>query len=154
MLRRVDDDLAIGHTHLAVNRLTMAAKAAPRDLGLRTRLAALHRQTGNWAEAGRWGYFEESVDERSREAFEKAWRDPRARRKALRWDRSEDDPALVRTRLDALESAPASEPDPDAPATESTAAGEWVGCLLAAAIVGFFLLGVGVALTTLVRWVL
>ena len=85
VLARVERDLEQGHTFLAIQRLTTLVQQDPRDHELRRRLAAVHLQTGNWVEAGRWSYLEEIRDERAVRAFEKAFGDPRARLLALRW---------------------------------------------------------------------
>jgi hypothetical protein len=72
-LARVDADLDRGHTHLAAQRLNSLIAEDPYDLGLRSRLAAVHRRTGNLAEAGRWGYLTEDVTEAEITAFGKAY---------------------------------------------------------------------------------
>jgi hypothetical protein len=156
VLERVEGDLALGHTHVAINRLTMAVKASPSDLVLRHRLAALHRQVGNWPEAGRWGYFESAIDERSRQAFEKAWRDPQAQRLALRWTRSADDPEVVRVRLDALEELVPDEAPRQAASNRQDGADSVdspLACLIVGVLVVLFVLGIGAGIVTLVRWV-
>ncbi|MEV4278778.1 DUF6584 family protein [Actinoplanes xinjiangensis] len=73
VLARVDADLDRGHTHLATQRLNSLIAQDPYDLGLRARLAAVHRRTGNHAEAGRWGYLTEDVGEAELTAFAKAY---------------------------------------------------------------------------------
>lgn len=84
-LLRVDADLERGHTFLAIQRLTTLVQQNPTDLKLRARLAAVHLQTGNLVEAGRWGYLDENRDPAAQRAFEKAFRQPAARLDALRW---------------------------------------------------------------------
>ncbi|GIE74337.1 hypothetical protein Aph02nite_02870 [Actinoplanes philippinensis] len=73
VLAKVDADLDRGHTHLAAQRLNSLIAADPYDLGLRARLAAVHRRTGNLAEAGRWGYLTEDVTPAELAAFDKAY---------------------------------------------------------------------------------
>ncbi|GIF36789.1 DUF6584 family protein [Actinoplanes xinjiangensis] len=73
VLARVDADLDRGHTHLATQRLNSLIAQDPYDLGLRARLAAVHRRTGNHAGAGRWGYLTEDVSEAELTAFAKAY---------------------------------------------------------------------------------
>jgi hypothetical protein len=73
VLAKVDADLDRGHTHLAAQRLNSLIAEDPYDLGLRSRLAAVHRRTGNFAEAGRWGYLTEDVTEAEITAFAKAY---------------------------------------------------------------------------------
>jgi hypothetical protein len=53
VLAKVDADPERGHTPLAAQRLNSLIANDPGDLGLRARLAAVHRRTGNFAEAGR-----------------------------------------------------------------------------------------------------
>ncbi len=105
VLRRVDEDLARGHTFLAIQRLVTLVHGNAGDLSLRDRLAAVHLATGNWVEAGRWSYLSEVREERALHAFERAFPHPRARRDALRW--SADDvpavPAWVSGRLAELD---------------------------------------------------
>ena len=84
ILARVDSDLTRGHTHLATQRLASLIAAYPSDLALRARLAAVHRRTGNAAEAGRWGYLTEEVTEAETTAFTRAVRPAGAQLRALR----------------------------------------------------------------------
>jgi hypothetical protein len=77
VLAKVDADLERGHTYLAAQRLNSLIAADPFDLDLRARLAAVHRSTGNAAEAGRWGYLTEDVTPAELRAFANAYRDPR-----------------------------------------------------------------------------
>lgn len=108
VFERVTADLAQGHTHKAVSRLAGWLSMHPTDLVARERLAEVHTLTGNWAEAGRWGYFAEVPDERAMRAFEKAFGTPAERRRALRWPDVPVDrmPPIVADRLAALELTP------------------------------------------------
>lgn len=74
VLARVDSDLERGHTHLAIQRLSSLAAADPGDLDIRARLAAVHRATGNLAEAGRWGFLTEDATDAEIAAFERSRR--------------------------------------------------------------------------------
>jgi len=85
VLRRVEDDLDRGHTHVAIQRLTTLVHNDPADLDLRRRLAEIHLSTGNLIEAGRWSYLLPDRDPAAAGAFEKANRDPRARMNRLNW---------------------------------------------------------------------
>lgn len=84
VLERVEDDLALGHTYVAIQRLTTLVQQNPGDLTLRERLAAVHLRTGNLVEAGRWSYLSANPDQAARDAFDRAFPHPRARRDALR----------------------------------------------------------------------
>ncbi len=79
VLARVDGDLSRGHTHPAMQRLATLVANFPEDFSIRARRAALNRQIGNHAEAGRWGFFTEDVTDPEITALNRAW--PRA------WDR-------------------------------------------------------------------
>lgn len=89
VLARVKTDLAHGHTHTATQRLRTLIAIHPDDLELRRMLAAVYRQTGNLAEAGRWAYLTEDLTPAERAAFERANPDPWLRMRMLRWS-SED----------------------------------------------------------------
>jgi hypothetical protein len=91
VLARVDRDLSRGHTHLAMQRLVSLTASFPEDLEIRERRAALNRQIGNFAEAGRWDFLTETVEPAEITAFEGAH--PRA------WDRL----YLLRLRADPTE---------------------------------------------------
>src|SRR6187431_2304158 len=78
-LERVDADLELGRTFVAIQRLATLVQQQPTNLDLRARLAAVHLQTGNLVEAGRWGYLCENRDAEAQKAFEKAFRQPAAR---------------------------------------------------------------------------
>lgn len=91
-LARVAADLARGHTHPALQRLANLTALFPDDLEIRAERAAVNRQIGNVAEAGRWGFLTESVSHDEIAAFERAFRLPSERLGALRlrgepWDR-------------------------------------------------------------------
>ena len=84
VLARADADLARGLIHPAMQRLASLTAAYPDDLNIRARRAALNRQVGNLAEAGRWGYLTEDVTADEIAAFERAQRSGWARLSMLR----------------------------------------------------------------------
>ncbi|GGO18905.1 DUF6584 family protein [Micromonospora parathelypteridis] len=73
VLAKVDADLRRGHVHPAMQRLASLNAAYPDDLELRARRAALYRQVGNVAEAGRWGFLSEEATAEEAAAFERAY---------------------------------------------------------------------------------
>jgi hypothetical protein len=86
-LARVEADLARGHTHLALQRLANLTALLPDDPDYRARRGAVNRQIGNLAEAGRWGFLTEDVSPDEVAAFERAFRRPAERLRALRLQR-------------------------------------------------------------------
>ncbi|MEU8165427.1 DUF6584 family protein [Micromonospora sp. NPDC049004] len=84
VLARVEADLRRGHVHPAMQRLASLTAAHPDDLELRSRRAALYRQVGNVAEAGRWGFLTEDADAPEIVAFERAYPGAWSRLRALR----------------------------------------------------------------------
>lgn len=104
VLMRVESDLALGHTFVAIQRLTTLVQANPKELELRAFLARVHLATGNWVEAGRWSYLEKDRDPKALAAFERAVPHPRARLNALHWmpEPGADPPAVTDT-ISALE---------------------------------------------------
>lgn len=103
-MARVKQDLALGHTYTATQRLRTLIAIHPDDLELRRMLAAVYRQTGNLVEAGRWGFLTEDVTDEEIAAFERANPDPWLRLRMLRWDIGADElpDAGARARLRAL----------------------------------------------------
>lgn len=104
ILDRVAADLAVGHTHPAIQRLASLVADHPTDLDLRSRLAAAYRSTGNSVEAGRWDYLSPLADPADLSAFERAFPRPAARLRELRWPPTGGHPAteFARQRLTAL----------------------------------------------------
>lgn len=104
VLARVKQDLAVGHTYSATQRLRTLVAIEPDDLELREMLASVYRQTGNLVESGRWAYLTADVSPEEIAAFERANPDPWLRLRMLRW--TGDDAALpteaARQRLHAL----------------------------------------------------
>jgi hypothetical protein len=104
VLARVKNDLALGHTYLATQRLRTLLAVDPADLEVRRLLAAIYRQTGNLAEAGRWAYLTEDIRPEELAAFARANPSPWLRLRLLSWTA---DPATLpgdaaRARLIAL----------------------------------------------------
>jgi len=104
VLDRADADLALGHTHRAIQRLSSLVRLHPTDLDLRGRLARAYQAAGNRIEAGRWGYLHQDVDTDLHRAFERAYPQPRHRLARLRWPAAGHLPAsrYARERLAAL----------------------------------------------------
>lgn len=101
---RVKNDLAVGHTYLATQRLRTLLAIDPTDLEVRRVLAAVYRQTGNLVEAGRWAFLTEEARPEELAAFAHANPSPWLRLRLLAWS---GDPAVlpsdaVRDRLLAL----------------------------------------------------
>lgn len=97
-------DLAAGQTYLATQRLRTLAATYPDDLEVYRLLASVYRQTGNLAEAGRWGFLTDEVRLAELEAFARVHANPWSRLRLLRWT---GDPATladdtVRDRLAVL----------------------------------------------------
>lgn len=153
VMRRVEDDLARGHTFVAIQRLTTLVQANPKELAVRLRLAQVHLSTGNFVQAGRWFYLTDVRDERAAAAFEKAYRDPRAREDALCWALDADrDPHHVKELLTELhrEIDLVAKSQKGSPLIRVVRSGvHWTPVLVTLACVGFFILGV----VTFIRWV-
>jgi len=113
VLAQVKRDLAGGQTYLATQRLRTLVATHPDDLEVYRLLAAVYRQTGNLAEAGRWGFLTGEVRPAELEAFARVHANPWSRLRLLRWS---GDPGTlsddaVRNRLAVLvEEAEASGP--------------------------------------------
>jgi hypothetical protein len=107
VLARVKQDLALGHTFLATQRLRTLIAIEPNDLHLRDMLASVYRQTGNEAESGRWAFLTGELTADELAAFERANPDPWLRRRMLRWNGDESvlPDHSARARLRALDAA-------------------------------------------------
>jgi hypothetical protein len=106
VLARVKQDLALGRTYLATQRLRTLIVIDSGDLELREMLATVYRQTGNLAEAGRWGFLGTEVAAAELAAFARANPDPWLRLRMLRWSGDETIlPADVQGRLRQLVTA-------------------------------------------------
>lgn len=86
MLARVKQDLALGHTYTATQRLRTLVAIDPDDPELRRMLASVYRQTGNLVESGRWAFLTGEVSPDEVVAFERANPDPWLRLRMLRWE--------------------------------------------------------------------
>ena len=159
VLARVKQDLALGHTFLATQRLRTLVAIDPDDLELRRMLASIYRQTGNLAESGRWAFLTDDATEAELAAFERANPDPWLRRRMLRWDADEamlSDSAARRLReLDAAAQA-AGPPDAyRAPARrQGRTAGTAVPCLFVLIVLGGLGSLAAIGLIRIITWLL
>ncbi|HET8660070.1 MAG TPA: DUF6584 family protein [Micromonosporaceae bacterium] len=94
VLARVKDDLTLGHTYRATQRLRTLLAVDPSDLEVRRLLAAVYRQTGNLVEAGRWSFLTDDVRSEELAAFIRANPSPWLRLRLLSWN---DDLAALPT---------------------------------------------------------
>jgi hypothetical protein len=85
VLARVKNDLALGHTYTAIQRLRTLVAVDPDDLELHRLLAEVYRQTGNLVEAGRWSFLTENARPEELAAFEHAHPDPWLRLRLIGW---------------------------------------------------------------------
>jgi hypothetical protein len=92
VLARVKNDLALGHTYTAIQRLRTLVAVEPDDLELHRLLAMVYRQTGNLVEAGRWSFLTEDARPEELAAFERANPDPWLRLRLIPWS---GDPATL-----------------------------------------------------------
>ena len=92
VLARVQDDLARGHTHAAIQRLRTLLANDPDDLAVRVTLARVYRSAGNLVEAGRWGYLSDDLRPQEAAAFARAHPSPWLRLRVLRFT---GDPAAL-----------------------------------------------------------
>src|SRR5947207_13399642 len=83
VLARARKDLAQGQTDAAVRRLRGYLATEPNHLEVRRVLAAIYRQTGNYVEAGRWGFLTAEVRPVELTAFERANPSPFVRLRML-----------------------------------------------------------------------
>jgi Family of unknown function (DUF6584) len=115
VLARVKNDLAQGHTYVAIQRLRTLLAVDPDDLEVHQVLADVYRQTGNLVEAGRWSFLTGQPHPDELAAFERAHPDPWLRLRLIRWH---GDPVLLpnaaaRARLSALRRAAERAGPPD-----------------------------------------
>ncbi|MGC4771676.1 DUF6584 family protein [Micromonospora sp. DT44] len=159
VLAKVAADLERGHVHPAMQRLASLTAAYPDDLELRARRAALYRQVGNVAEAGRWGFLGEDTDAREVAAFERAYGSPWRRLRALRV--TADPSGRLGPAADArfallLEQAGRDGPvtwTDDGPRPGPSSWRDGLGCLVAAVIGAVLVTLCVVGLVTVLRWV-
>ena len=159
VLARVKQDLALGHTFLATQRLRTLVAIEPDDFELRHMLASIYRQTGNLAESGRWAFLSGDATDAELAAFERANPHPWLRRRMLRWDG--DHGTLpdhgVRRRLRALETAASAAGPPDAYRASSRrrgrATGTAVPCLFVLIVLGGLGTFAAIGLIRILGWV-
>ena len=163
VLARVEADLRRGHVHPAMQRLASLNAAYPDDLELRSRRAALYRQVGNVAEAGRWGFLSEDVTADEVTAFERAYPGAWQRLLVLRVTADPTDrlgPAASARFARLVERAGKDGPAPVAWTDAGPRPGEpssWLDalpCLVAALIGVLFLALTVIGLITVLRWAL
>ena len=85
VLARARRDLASGQRDVAIHRLRGYLSTDPDNLEVRRVLAALYRRSGNFAEAGRWGFLTADVSPAELIAFERANPSPYLRLRALHY---------------------------------------------------------------------
>ena len=147
-----------------MQRLASLTAAYPADLDVRAARAALCRQVGNIAEAGRWGFLTEVVTEAELVAFERAYPGAWARLRALRLvaDPTARLGPAAKARLATLTARAAGEPPgpavwtaagPAPPADPAQSRRDaWWALVVAAPIV--MLCGLaGLGLVTAIRWI-
>lgn len=159
MLARVKDDLTLGHTYRATQRLRTLLAVDPSDLEVRRLLAAVYRQTGNLVEAGRWAFLTEEARPEELAAFIRANPSPWLRLRLLVWN---DNPAALpaqaaRERLLALveeaeQSGPPSRWSGDYRAP--TPRGALIPCLFVLVIVGIVLALAAIGVARFGGWIL
>jgi hypothetical protein len=158
VLARVRDDLALGHTHVAVQRLRTLLAVHPNDLEVYRLLAAVYRQTGNRVEAGRWAFLTDELRDEELAAFERAHPSPWLRLRLVRWTGDPDQlPSEAgRQRLLALVDAAGESGPPDRFRTPDKRgrSGTALACLFVAIVlltlVGLF----GLGLYRVVQWII
>ncbi|WP_435206907.1 DUF6584 family protein [Micromonospora sp. bgisy143] len=161
VLAKVAADLERGHVHPAMQRLASLTAAYPDDLELRARRAALYRQVGNVAEAGRWGFLGEDASAREVAAFERAYGNAWRRLRALRVTTDPSGrlgPVAGARFARLLEQAGRDEPvtwTDDGPRPEEPSSWrDGLGCLVAAVIGVVLVTLCVVGLVTVLRWLL
>lgn len=159
-MARVKQDLALGHTHSATQRLRTLIAIDPDDLELRRMLVEVHRQTGNPVEAGRWGFLFEDTSEAELAAFVRANPDPWLRLRLLRWDGDDDHlgPA-ARARLTELRTAATTAGPPAAyrgpwRTRDRAERGAAIPCLFVLIVLGVFSFLAAVGLYQFLVWLL
>ena len=162
MLARVKQDLALGHTYTATQRLRTLVAIHPTDIELRERLANVYRQTGNLVEAGRWGFLTSDLTQAELVAFERANPDPWLRLRMLRWEGDESDvpDPGARARLRELIAAAERAGPPSGyggPLTMPRRRGRFtdnatIPCLFVAVVLGVFGLLVAIGVVRVITW--
>lgn len=163
MLARVKQDLALGHTYTATQRLRTLLAIQPDDLELRDRLTSVYRQTGNLVEAGRWGFLTNNLSQAELVAFERANPDPWLRLRMLRWEGDEsilpDDSARARLRQLAAAAERAGPPsDYGGPLGPTRRPGRFtdnatIPCLFVLVVLGVAGLLAAIGVVRIIAWV-
>ena len=159
ILARVDSDLAVGHTHVATQRLRTLLATDPDDLEVRELLADVYRRTGNRVEAGRWSFLTDQVEAAELAAFIRANPSPWLRLRLLAWAGNPDVlSAAARDRLLALiEEADTAGPPPRWREIHQDQAGgrsSLIPCLFVLLTVGALLALAAVGVIRVSRWIL
>lgn len=148
-LARVREDLAVGRSALARQRLRGLVGTSPHRLDLREQLAELYRRDGVASQAGRWSFLSDTADRSEVAAFEREYADPVRRMKALAWRGPENAAgpevaarlAAVRSEAEHRVGHPLSWdklPNDEQP---STTWGDRLGEFVLFAVIGLFVLG-------------
>jgi tetratricopeptide (TPR) repeat protein len=158
VLARVRDDLALGHTYLAIQRLRTLLAVNPNDVEVYRLLASVYRQTGNLVEAGRWAFLTEDLREEELAAFERAHPSPWLRLRLLRWSGEVDGlPEPARGRLRALVQAAEQAGRPDSyrgPMFPRQVRGSTIPCVFVVLVLLIFGTLAGIGLFQAVRFIL
>jgi hypothetical protein len=85
VLIRVRQDLELGHTYLATQRLRTLLAVDPNDVDVYALLAGVYRRTGNQVEAGRWAFLTDELSDGELAAFVRAHPSASMRLRLLRW---------------------------------------------------------------------
>ena len=167
VLARAKRDLAQGHTDLAIRRLRGYLATEPNSLEVRRVLAAIYRQTGNYAEAGRWGYLTADVRPVELTAFERANPSPFVRLRMLNFTADPRHlPPAAQDRLRVLTvqadrvgpppgwqqrpPSPAHEPEPDVPKRRSNT----VPCLYVAIALTVLAALAAIGVYRMIMWII
>ncbi len=163
MLGRARKDLAQGHTDLAIRRLRGYLADHPNNLEVRRILAAVYRQSGNYVEAGRWGFLTADVRPVELTAFERANPQPFLRLRLLEFtaDRHRLPPAAQdRLRVLALQAERVgpppgwNRPQPPPRAEESRQRSNKVPCLFVAIALTVFAALAVIGIYRVVMWII
>jgi len=159
VLARVKRDLAAGHTYLATQRLRTLVASHPDDLEIYRLLSSVYRQTGNLAEAGRWGFLTDEVRPEELAAFARVHADPWSRVRLLRWT---GDPATLETPIQERLAELVAEAERSGPPeiwvgsyrAPAKTRGSLVPCLFTAIALGIVAALAGVGAIRALAWIL
>lgn len=159
-MARVKQDLALGHTYSATQRLRTLVAIDPEDLELRRMLAEIYRQTGNLVEAGRWTFVFDDATEAELAAFARANPHPWLRLRLLRWEGDDRELApAAQARLAELRAAAAAAGPPATyrgplRSQKRKEPGTTFPCLFVLVVLGVFGFFAAVGLYRIIAWVL